>query len=1072
MKLVSGSYNPTELEAKVQDFWKENNLLGKIAEQNKEHPRFNFLEGPPTANGFMHIGHAHGRTLKDVMLRFKTMQGFNVWRQAGWDCQGLPVELEVEKKLNITSKKDLETRIGVENFVNECNKLVDSYLGHWRTASEKLGLSLDYDNAYETRRSEYIEFVWWCLKKAYEGGLLVEDFKVVPTCPRCGTSLSSHEVAQGYATVKDPSIYVKIKLERSPNEFIIIWTTTPWTLPGNESVTVHPDFEYVRVKVKDETWIMAKALVESFMKLLKISNYKIVDAFKGKDLEGVRYVHPLLDEVPVHANHRGKFVHSIICGEHVSLDEGTGVVHTAPAHGPEDFEVGKKYGLPVFCPIGINGHFTQEGGKYADLYFKEADLQITKDLKSKGSLLESGTVEHEYPLCWRCSNPLFYRSDMQWFLRAAPIRDKLLSENEKIRWAPEWAGTSRFQDWLQNAEDWCISRSRIWGSPLNVWICKGCGSKHVVGSISELKSMARDVPEPFEIHRPWIDKVILKCPKCGGDMNRVPYVLDCWLDSGVAHSASLRQFKDKELFKSLYPYSFITEAVDQTRGWFYSLLFTGVMLYGKAPYQSVLCQGHILDKNGQKMSKSKGNVVWALQSMETVGADSLRLYLLWKSPPWDSLSFDNDEVERVKRWLSILWNVFSFATTYMELDGFDPKVWSIDKLKDHLCPEDLWLISKTQTLIEEATEGLETFQLNQPVRVILDFIVDELSRFYIRLIRGRTWTEKEDPYKLAAYATLYESLSTLIKLLAPFAPYISEELYQHFLRSDDSKTPISVHMCEWPKPKKKWIKKKLEEDMDVVSDIISVASYARQSAKMKLRWPVKAVYISPSDEKVLDAVSNFSDLLKNQLNAKEMYVLGVGEKPKGVKIVAELNYTYVGPILKQNLTKAVNILKALDGQKVMNTLSKAGKYSIKFDDGTVAELDQNSMTFKEVVPSTLSCAESGCGKIYVDTTRTPKLLSEALAREVVRRVQVMRKEMNLNVEEFVDVFMQSTDAESASLLVDEREYLMAEIRAKKLDILKPSEKFAPVKDAYIKEWDIDGDTVKIAVVRLQNKSET
>jgi len=1067
MKKASGTYKPVELEARVASFWKRKKIPQKVAEMRSRKPLFKFLEGPPTANGFMHVGHARGRTMKDAVLRFKTMQGYNVWRQAGWDTQGLPVELEVEKKLGLNSKKEIEERVGLRNFVAQCNQLVDFYIDHWRKASEKLGLWLDYDNAYQTRHESYIEFVWWTLKKADERGLLVEDFKVVPVCPRCGTPVSSHEVAQGYTTTKDPSLYVKFPMEDRRNEFIVIWTTTPWTLPGDEAVSVNPKYDYVKVQVGKEHWILASELLKNVASELGLDKCEVIETVKGKDLEGLRYLHPLMEEVPQHKDHKGRFDHAIVCGEHVTLEEGTGCVHTAPAHGPEDFEIGRKYGLPVFCPVDIYGHFTDEGGKYAGKYVKEADPIILEDLKQKGLLLKIGIITHEYAFCWRCDTPLIYRADKQWFLKVAPIKDEILRENRRINWVPEWAGSSRFEDWLLNAEDWCISRSRIWGSPLNVWLCQNCGSRQVVGTIKELKSLAKSPLKQVKLHRPWIDEIVLRCPRCGGDMRRTEYVLDCWLDSGVAHTAPLGYLKNKRLFKRLYPYDFITEAVDQTRGWFYSLIFTGVALFDRSSYKSVLCQGLLLDKHGQKMSKSKGNVVWGLDAMDKIGADPLRLYLLWKSTPWDSLAFDYDEADQIARWLSILWNVFSFASTYMDLDKFDPSRWAHERLRRHLRPEDRWMLSKVQSLVREVSSNFENLHLHQPVRVILDFITQDLSRLYIRLVRRRTWVEKEDPDKLAAYATLYETLSILLRLLAPFAPYVTEELYQNFVRKIDSKAPESLHMCEWPKLEADLVVKDMESQMESVKDLLSAISHVRQKAQLKLRWPIQSVIIVPKNKETQRAVKTFRDVILDQANSKDLKVLKIGEVPEDVKIVVGLDYAKAGPQFKEKTPEISKRLNEVEGQLVQKSLLKDGKYRLELGNGASVCLMPDTLIFKEEVPAHLMFVESSSAKIYLDITRTKELLVESLAKEVVRRAQLMRKEMGLRVEEFVSLFVEVQKEETMKALEEMKEYIKTEVRARDFQIGPPKQLKLP-EEAYEREWKIRDTGVKIALTRKKS----
>ncbi|MFQ6076808.1 MAG: class I tRNA ligase family protein, partial [Candidatus Bathyarchaeia archaeon] len=637
-------------------------------------------------------------------------------------------------------------------------------------------------------------------------------------------------------------------------------------------------------------------------------------------------------------------------------------------------------------------------------------------------------------------------------------------ENEAVNWVPVWAGSSRFKDWLVNADDWCISRSRIWGSPLNVWVCKDCGDKQVVGTIEELKAMARSLPERLELHRPWVDRVILTCPSCGGDMRRVEYVLDCWLDSGAAHTAAVDFLRDRTLFDRLYPYDYVTEAVDQTRGWFYSLIFTGVAAFDRSPYRNVLCQGHILDQYGQKMSKSRGNVVWAQDAMQRVGTDPLRVYMLWKAQPWDSLAFDQDEIDQVKRWLSILWNVFAFATVYMDMDGFDPERWNPRNLRKHLRAEDRWLLSRTQSLIEEVTKNTEALLLHRPIRSILNFTTEDLSRFYIRLIRRRTWIEKEDPDKRAAYATLYKTLTTVLKLLAPFAPYITEELYQQ-LTDGEPEALESVHMCEWPEPEEEWVDKELESQMEVVESIITTSLKARQQARLKLRWPVRVVYITPANKAVAKAVRAQERILLDQVNTKNLEVLRMGSVPRGVKTVAEIDYTKGGPMFKDRLLEVAEVLRVVDGGVVMRRLSEEGRFSLKLRDGTPVEITPDLLSFREELPSNLISADSPHGRVYVDTTRTPELDAEALAREVTRRAQVMRKEMDLKVEEYVDLVIQVQDEEAVELLSSMGEYITTEVRARNLSILKPGQNFKPTAGAFVKKWDVDGETIRIAINR-------
>jgi isoleucyl-tRNA synthetase len=1060
MRELTGLYNPIELEPKIQTWWRVNGIQEKVEMLRQGSKIFSFLEGPPTANGFMHAGHARGRAIKDAILRFYTMKGFNVWRRAGWDCQGLPVEIEVEKKLKLASKRDIE-KVGVENFVKECNLLVDFYLSYWRENSEKLALWLNYDEAYETRKDEYIEFVWWTIKKAYEKKLLKEDLKVVPTCPRCETPLSSHEVAQGYEIVKDPSIYVKFKLIGKNNEYILIWTTTPWTIPGNEAVSIHPDYEYAWVKVGSEKWILAKELVKRVMNTLKVDDYQIGEPVKGKELEGIKYEHPLLNEVPIHHQHKGKYEHSIICGEHVTLEEGTGCVHTAPGHGPEDFEIGKKYGLTVFCPVDQVGCFTSEAGKYAKQFVKNADSEIVADLRNKGLLVMYGEIEHEYPLCWRCGAPLIYRVDKQWFITVGSIRERLVEENEKINWVPKWAGENRFGEWIANAEDWCISRSRIWGTPLNVWRCQNCGDIKVIETIEELKKSAKKLPLHFELHRPWIDEVVLECERCRKEMKRVPQVLDVWLDSGVAHSASINFLKDRSLFDMLYPYDFITEGVDQTRGWFYSLLTTGVILFGKAPYKRVLCQGLVLDKFGQKMSKSRGNVIWTHEVLKKYGADLLRTYLLWKAAPEDALAFDYEEIEQVKRGLTILWNIFAFSITYMLLDNFKPEEGQTEKFLEYLKEEDKWIISKSQTVIKEMTDYIENLRPHKAIRSLLNFIVDDVSRFYIRLIRRRTWIEAKEMDKTAAYVTLYEVLLTITKLMAPFAPHLAEELYQHL--AEEGKE--SVHMCDWPIFKEYFVNEKLEKEMEICRETVKASLAARQKKQIKLRWPVKKLIIIPFTIEVMEALKNQKDILANQVNAKEVAIGKPNEKPYFMQIIVEPNYNAIGPKFKSKTAQIVSQLKKMDINKILNQLSEKGEIEVALDE-KIFKLAKEDILIKEIIPEHISFQEFAYGRVYVDVTKTPELLAEAFGKEVVRRAQIMRKELQLKIEEYINMVIQPEEKDTLELITKMKDYIISEVRVKSFRVLNPQEKLELNPKAYLKEWDIEEERLKICIEKL------
>jgi len=954
-------YDPKKVEEWVLSFWKEYEIPRKVREQSlsrEDAPLFRFLEGPPTANGYMHVGHARGRTFKDIVLRYYRMKGFRVWDQAGWDTQGLPVELEVEKKLGFRSKKDI-LEYGVEKFIDECQKLVDYYISEWRSASERLGLWLDYDHAYQTRHPRYIEIAWRFLKEMWERGWLYEDLRVVPVCPRCETALSSHEVALGYKVVKDPSLYFKIKLLDEPNTFLVAWTTTPWTIIANEAVAVHPTETYVKIRVGNEFWILAKKRLEAFAKEVGLQSYEIVEEFPGKALEGKVYEHPLLEEVPKHREHRPPH-HTVLTAEWVSMEEGTGVVHCAPAHGPEDFELCKSVGIEVFRPIAKNGVFTEDAGKYAGLWFRDASEKVVEDLRRKGLLVYLGWIEHEYPHCWRCDTPLMYYADRQWFIRIEPIKKTMLEENEKIRWRPDWAG-KRFEDWLANARDWCVSRERFWGTPLPVWTCRSCGYRLAVGSFEELRKLAKNPQDFVDPHRPWIDRIVLRCPKCGGDMVREPYVVDVWLDSGIAHTAALHQYGWDHLFDELFPYDWITEAVDQTRGWFYTLLVTSVAMYGKTPFRAVLCQGHVLDKYGKKMSKHLGNVIWAKDFMEKFGADLLRLYVTTKAAPWDSINFDPDEVSEIRRQLDILWNCVLFAHTYASMDR-----WSAENLEKDLgnaLPVDRWILYELKRLVEEVEARILNNDLHLAARTVLNFIVEKLSHRYITLIRPRVWLEEDRVEKRSAYATLFYVIKNVLKVLAPFAPFIAEYLYQAFVKRYDPKALESVHMESWPSIPKELLDESCWRGVEKMFVVAEAVLAARTRVGIKRRWPIKRVVVVAREG--LEDIAKGVDVVKIYANVKEIELVSDVGKVEGLEKIYE---------------------------------------------------------DKDLV-------------VYADLKLDEETLMEGLAKDVVRRVQVLRKEMDLPIDAWIDRLLIYAVGDLRKAVERFRDYIARETRCREIVLL-------------------------------------
>ncbi len=1053
-------YEPLKVEEEVSKFWEENKIMEKVFKKNEGAPVFAFLEGPPTANGYMHVGHARGRIYKDIVLRFQEMNGLHVWRRGGWDCLGLPTELETERKLGLRTKKDVE-KIGMEKFVEEANKLVDHYIDHWRKASERLAVWLDYDNAYQTRFERYIEHVWWLIDQAHKKGDLVESIRVVPFCPRCETPLSGHEVAQGYEEVEDPSIYVKFRLLGSDNQYVVIWTTTPWTLVANEAVAVNPYEEYVRVRVEDEYWILASKLMVLVLGALDVENYEVVEKFKGSALVGLKYEHPLIEEVPAHRDHKPP-AHTIIPAEFVTMEEGTGCVHTAPAHGPEDFEVGKEVGLPIFNPVAPNGYFKEEGGRFAGGYFKKVGSQVIELLKEKGLLLKHDKIRHSYPHCWRCGSPLIYLSSRQWFLSVKRIKKLMVEGNKKVLWKPRWAGEHRFGDWLENAEDWCITRTKIWGTPLPIWRCENCGEIKIISSKKQLEE-AEVKPEEIRLLRPWADQVMFKCKKCGGWMKREPFVMDTWLDSGMAHTASIDGLRNPDLFNKLFPYDFITEAIDQTRGWFYTLLFTSTLLYGKPPYKVVLNQGHVLDAEGRKMSKSKGNVIWATEIMDERGADPLRLYLVSKAAPWENVNFVGRELEQTIRDLNILWNVFSFALTYFKLDRFDPERVSIESLEKYLRPEDKWIISRVNSLNKHVTNHLKSLDIHSAARALKDFILDDLSRLYVRSVRRRVWVEEESWDKNAVYATLYYVLKKLLLLLAPIIPYLSEKLYQTLKLRDD---PESVHLCEWPKVDERLIDERLEDDMEIARITISEAIALRQKYGRKLRWPVKMLMLSPRGPRAQKSLKKLSGFIKSQVNALDLKLLEVGGKPEEVKIAVKPVYKRLGPRLGGKLKEVAERLKTMDGEKIRSEIESEGSFKLVLSDGRVVELTEEDLSFEEVLPERLGKLEGRFADIYVDFSETRNIIARSFAREVIRRIQVMRKELNLMISDYIAATIVVQDEEDLTLLEEMRDYIMEEVRARRLEIVSERRK---KKEGYARKWSIEERDVEIIISKIEGE---
>ena len=1049
---VEQGYNK-ELENKIQRFWQEQNIYDKTSKQRENKPKYSFLDGPPYCSGRIHLGTAWNKTIKDSFLRYKSMSGYSLRRQAGWDTHGLPIEHKVEQLLEIQSKQEIEEKYGIDNFVAKCKEFAIKNKKDMTEQFKSMGIWMDWEDPYVTYDNGYMESCWWTLKKADERDLLMHDKRVITWCPQCETALANAEIE--YDEKQDPSIYVKFELkeqEFDETSYVLIWTTTPWTIPANMAVSVHPEFDYSYIKVTNketnekEILLMATGLIGS---LFEEDEYEILKTVTGESLEGVEYIHPLKEEVPAQA----EFTHKIILGDHVTLEDGTGCVHTAPGHGPEDYEVGVKNGIEVFCPVGENGCYTKEAGKYADQGIKDANPEITHDLYHHNALLHEGTIDHRVGLCWRCKTPIIYIATKQWFIKVTQIKDQMLEQVDAVEWVPSWAGESRFKDWVSNARDWTISRQRYWGIPLPIWTCEECDNKVVVGSKQELKDLSGDQTLTGDfVHRPHVDNITIPC-ECGHEMHRVPDVLDVWIDSGVAGWAALHYPQDpSENFEEWFPYDFITEGHDQTRGWFYSQLGLGVAAFGKAPYKKVLMHGFTLDDKGQKMSKSIGNVVSPEEVIEKYSADTLRYYLLDANKPWDDLKFNWDEVQNSAKLFNILWNVYYFATTYMSLDNFDPTAHNKEDLTFRR--EDLWIRSRVNTLIKSVGEDIESLVFNRATEKITEFVLEDLSRWYVRLIRGRTWVESDDPDKLGAYYTLYYTLKDLIRVLAPIAPHVTEEIYQNLVRGVECDAPESVHMLDWEYDEEE-IDTNLEENMSYIRDIIEASAHARDVARFKLRWPVQNITVVTEKDEVKTAIESLEDVLMEQANSKKVTI---ETELENAIVIAKPNMSILGPKLRGDLGRVKKYFEQddVDAGIILDEVTQNGQYTIHFDDQDITLVEEEILFEKDVPENLVSCDFEG-GSVYVDTEVTPEIYSEAMSRELIRRIQDMRKDMDLNVEANIQVIVECSEDFKEAVL-PHQDYISNEVRTAKLEFDNISS-----DEGYTKDWKIEEEQLKIFI---------
>ncbi len=1058
MKEVTSSYCAKDIESHIQCFWNESDTYRKVRDQGMEGPPFFFVDGPPYTTGHIHLGTAWNKIIKDSILRFHRMNGENVIDRAGYDMHGLPIEVRVEQKLGFVSKRDIE-EFGIAPFIRECREFAEKNLEVMNNQFRELGIWLDFDDPYQTITPEYIEAAWWTLRKADEKKMLERGYRVVNWCPRCATAIADAEVE--YWDERDPSVYVKFPVTGRTGEYLVIWTTTPWTLPANVAVAVHPDLEYAEVRARkdgrEETLWIASDLVEQVLKKGRYQDYSIVSRRSGREMQEMSYSSPLARDVPLQetVNHR-------VCTADFVARENTGIVHIAPGHGWDDYLLGCSECLPVLCPVDSNGRFTADGGSFSGMNVREANNPILESLG--GSLLAKEDVVHRYGHCWRCKTPIIFRATEQWFLKASDLRDTMLNEVARVTWYPEWAGSARFHDWIKEARDWCISRQRYWGIPIPIWQCPSCGAYRVIGTIRELEELSgEEVPDP---HRPFVDMVRIPCT-CGSSMHRVEDIFDVWFDSAVASWATLRFPRETDRFEKLWPASFITEGQDQTRGWFYSQLGASTIAFGCAPYRSVLMHGFALDAEGRKMSKSLGNVVSPREVIDALGVDILRLYVLSANAPWDDLKFNWEGVKTVHRTVNIFWNVYRFPLPYMSLDNFVPECenecWSggyISREYSAMPCEDRFIISRVNSLTRTVRDAITTCQLHRATREFLSFVLEDLSRWYIQLVRPRMWLEEDAPEKRHAYETTYYVMRRLVALLAPFAPYLAEEVYQNLRQGAD---PESVHMLRWPGADEFLIDRTLEESMQVVRSFDEAQANARQGGKRKLRWPVRRCVVAASDPRTARAVRDLVMICRDRANSRCIEVVE-GQWPElGWK--AEPRMNALGPKFGRDAPRVRDLILAADAAALRSDL-EGGKTVLLSTGGPQFEIDSSCVVFHESVPEGVYSAPMNGGTVYVDVTLDPDLEAEGYAREVIRRVQEMRRMMSLKVEDMVRATVRVGDPGVRAMIRGPwGQAIQGEVRASVISLPDGDVPEAGADGSLTREWEIEGIPIVISLSR-------
>lgn len=1047
---VDTNLNFVDREKKVEEFWKENHIFEKSMENRKEGETYTFYDGPPTANGKPHIGHVLTRVIKDMIPRYRTMKGYMVPRKAGWDTHGLPVELEVEKKLGLDGKEQIE-EYGMEPFIKQCKESVWKYKGMWEDFSSTVGFWADMEHPYVTYYDDYIESEWWALKEIWNKKLLYKGFKIVPYCPRCGTPLSAQEVSQGYKTVKERSAVVRFKVI-GEDAYFLAWTTTPWTLPSNVALCVNPDETYCKVKAADGyTYYMAEALLDKVLgKLAKEEGekaYEVLETYKGTDLEHKEY-EPLFACAGEAAAKQKKKAHFVTCDTYVTMSDGTGIVHIAPAFGEDDSRIGRNYDLPFVQFVDGQGNLTKET-PYAGVFVKKADPMVLTDLDKEGKLFDAPKFEHEYPHCWRCDTPLIYYARESWFIKMTAVKDDLIRNNNTINWIPESIGKGRFGDWLENVQDWGISRNRYWGTPLNIWQCE-CGHMHSVGSRQELFEMSGDErAKTVELHRPYIDGITLKCPECGGEMHRVPEVIDCWFDSGAMPFAQHHYpFENKELFEQQFPANFISEAVDQTRGWFYSLLAESTLLFNKAPYKNVIVLGHVQDENGQKMSKSKGNAVDPFDALNKYGADAIRWYFYINSAPWLPNRFHGKAVvEGQRKFMSTLWNTYAFFVLYADIDNFDPTKYNLEY--DQLPVMDKWLLSRLNTTVQAVDNDLANYKIPEAARALQEF-VDEMSNWYVRRSRERFWAKGMEQDKINAYMTLYHALVTIAKTAAPMIPFMTEDMYQNLVRSVDKDAIESIHLCDFPTVNEAWIDKDLEADMKELLEIVVLGRACRNTANIKNRQPIGTMYVKA--EKKMDKF--YTDIIADELNVKEVKFADDVESFISYSFKPQLRT--VGPKYGKLLGGIRQALTDINGTAAMNELRTNGVLKLDIN-GNDVELTEEDLLIETAQTEGYVSESDGETSVVLDTNLTPELIEEGFVREIISKIQTMRKEAGFEVMDKIVVYAHGNDKIQDVMKAHEDE-IKSEVLADEMVLGET--------DGYVKEWNINKEAVTMGVKKL------